>query len=166
MAPTHEQLNYRDLKNSLPIDLKLRDEKCETCCLAKTIKTPVSKQSENKASRAGERIFTDVVGPITPATVDGFRYFVTFIDDYSSHACVNFMRHKNQALQKLKRILLKMVLLAYYGLTKALSIQTKVLNSFIPTRKSSEKTLFLKLRNRMVSQSDTTEQLLKLLEVL
>ena len=29
-------------------------------------------------------------------------YFVTFYDDYSSHACVKFMRHKNQALHKFK----------------------------------------------------------------
>ena len=66
-------LNYRDLKNSLPMDLKLHDEICETCCLAKTTKTPVPKQNENKASKAGERIFTDVVGPITPLGVDGFH---------------------------------------------------------------------------------------------
>ena len=84
------------------MDLKLHDEKCETCCLAKTTKTPVPKQNENKASKAGERVFTYVVGPITPSNVDGFCYFVTFIDDYSSYACVKFMRHKNQALQKVK----------------------------------------------------------------
>ena len=95
-------LNYRDLNNSLPIDLKLHDEKCETCCLAKITKTPVAKQKENKASKARERVFTDVVGPIAPSSVDGFRYFVTFIDDYSSHACVKFMRHKNEALQNFK----------------------------------------------------------------
>ena len=41
-------LNYRDLKNSLPMDLKLHDEKCETCYLAKTTKTPVRKQNEKK----------------------------------------------------------------------------------------------------------------------
>ena len=84
------------------MDLKFHDEKCETCCLAETTKTPVPKQNENKASKAGERVFTGVVGPITPSSVDGFPYFVTFIDDYSSHACVKFMRHKNQALQKFK----------------------------------------------------------------
>ena len=96
-------LNYRDLNNSLPMDLTLHDEKCETCCLAKTTKTPVPKQNGIKASKAGERVFTDVVDPIKPSSVDGFRYFVTFIDDYSSHACVKFMRHKNQALQKFKK---------------------------------------------------------------
>ena len=87
------------------MDLKLHDEKYETCSLAKTTKIPVLKQNENKASKAGERVFTDVVGPMTPSSVDGFRYFVIFIDDYSSHACVKFMRHKNQALQKFKEYL-------------------------------------------------------------
>ena len=37
-------LNYRHLKNSLPMDLKLHDEKCERCCLAKTTKTAVPKK--------------------------------------------------------------------------------------------------------------------------
>ena len=36
-------LNYRDLKISLPKDLKLHDEKYKTCCLAKITKTPVPK---------------------------------------------------------------------------------------------------------------------------
>ena len=87
------------------MDLKLHDEKFETCCLAKTTETPVPKQNENKALKAGERVFTDVVGLITPSSVDGFRYFFTFIDDNSSHAYVKFMRHKNQALQKFKEYL-------------------------------------------------------------
>ena len=96
-------LSYRDLKNSLPMDLMLHEEKFETCCLAKTTKNPVPKQNKNKASKAGERVFTDFVGPITPPSVDGFRYFVTFIDDCSSHACFKFMRHKHQAL-KLQKV--------------------------------------------------------------
>ena len=75
---------------------------CETCDLGKITKTPVLKQNENKASNFRERIFSDVVGPITPSSKDGFRYFVTFIDEYSSHACVKFMRYKNQVLQKFK----------------------------------------------------------------
>ena len=63
--------------------------------------------NENKASKAGERVFTDVVGPITPSSVDGFRSSVTFFDDYSPHACVKFMRHKNQALQRFKEYLVE-----------------------------------------------------------
>ena len=52
-----------------------------------------------------ENDFFDVVGPITPSSVDRFCYFVTLIDDFSSHACVTFMRHKNQALQKFQECL-------------------------------------------------------------
>ena len=87
------------------MDAKLPDEERGTCCLVKTTKTPVPKQNENRASKAGERVFTDVVGPITPSNVDGFGFFVAFIDDYSSNACVKFMRHKKEALQKFKEYL-------------------------------------------------------------
>ena len=102
---TMGHLKYRDLKKSLSMVLKHHDEKCETCCLAKATKPPVPKQNENKTSKAGETVSTDVVGPIMPSSVDGFRYFVGLIDDYSSHACVKFMWHKNQALQKYKEYL-------------------------------------------------------------
>ena len=34
-----------------------------------------------------------------------FRYFVTYIDDYSSHAYAKFLRHKNQALQNFEEYL-------------------------------------------------------------
>ena len=98
-------LKYRDLKNSVPIELNDENAKCETCCLAKIVKTAVPKQTENKASRPFERVFTDVVGPITPSSVDGFRYFVTFIDEHSSYACVKFMRNKNEVYQKFKEYL-------------------------------------------------------------
>ena len=97
-------LNYRDLKNSLSMDQSLHDEKCETFCLAKTNKTPVPKQNENKASKAGERVFIDVVGPITPSSVDGFGNFVIFMDEYSSHAFVRFMRHKKSSSAKIQRV--------------------------------------------------------------
>ena len=135
------------------------------CCLAKTPETPVPKQIENNASKAGERVFTDVAGPITPSSTDGFRYFVTFIDEYSSHASVKFMRHKNKLYKSSRNTLMKMVLLAYYSLTMEPSIRTKVSNSFVPITISSEKTLFLKLLKRMVLQIDTAEQWLKLLKV-
>ena len=85
------------------MDLKLHGEKCETCYLAKTTKTHVPIQKENKASKAGEGIITDVVGPMTPSGIDGFRSFVNLIDEYSSYACVMFMRHKNQELQNFKK---------------------------------------------------------------
>ena len=84
-------LNYSDLKKSLPRDLKNPDEEIESCCLAKTTKTAWPKQSENEASKAREIILNHAVGPITPSSADACRYFVTFIDENSSHACLKFL---------------------------------------------------------------------------
>ena len=98
------QVNYRNLKFSLSKNIGEVSEKCETCCLAKISKISVPKVSEHKSTKACERVFTDVVGPIMPSSKDGFRHFVTFVDQYSSHACVKFMKHKNQVLQKFQRV--------------------------------------------------------------
>ena len=97
-------LNYKDFirKNSLPRDLKVSDEKCESS-LSKTSKSPVPKQSENEASKARESVFTNVVGPITASNVDGFGYFVTFIDKHRLNACVKFTQYKNQAFERFKQ---------------------------------------------------------------
>ena len=71
-------LNCRDLKQTVPIELKNADEKCETCCVAKIVKTPVPNRTENKATKVLERVYADVFGPITPSSVDGYQYFVVY----------------------------------------------------------------------------------------
>ena len=78
------------------------------------------KQTENKSPKPLETVFFDFVGPITASGVDGFRYFVTFIDEYSSHACANFIRDKNQVCT-----LPTTVLQLYFGQTLTRSIRTK-----------------------------------------
>ena len=98
-------LNYRDLQDSVPTELKDESAKCETCCLAKVLNTPFPKQIENKAFRSLERVLTDVVAPITPSSIDHFCFLVTLMDEFRSYACVKFMRTKNEAYQQIKAYL-------------------------------------------------------------
>ena len=78
-------LNYRDFKNSAAIELENTNETCDTCRSAKTGRTPVPNEIKNREWKRLELVFTDIVGPITRSSVDGFRYFVTFIDENSYH---------------------------------------------------------------------------------
>ena len=96
------------------------------------------------------------MGPVTPSSVDGFRYFVTFIDEYSSHACGKFMRTKNEVYRKFKDYLPTTVLHVYCGQTMAPSIQTESLRNFVLTTKSKVNTQ-PRLVYKLALSSDTHE---------
>ena len=44
-------------------------------------------------------IYTDVGGPITPRSCEGYRFWLVIVDDFSHFPWVYFMKHKNEALQ-------------------------------------------------------------------
>ena len=47
----------------------------------------------------------DLVGPITPASVSGFKYFLTVVDQYSSFKIVCFLKAKSNAMDAVKELL-------------------------------------------------------------
>ena len=61
---------------------KLSQFLCEACQVGKTSKLPFS-SSVFRSSRVLERIHCDVWGPAPVVSVQGFRFYVVFIDNYS-----------------------------------------------------------------------------------
>ena len=51
--------------------------------------------------RGGVVIHTYICGPFTP-TVGGYKYFITFIDDYSRYGFVELIREKFDSLEAFK----------------------------------------------------------------
>ncbi|KAK8704987.1 hypothetical protein V6N13_048598 [Hibiscus sabdariffa] len=47
-------------------------------------------------------IHSDVCGPMNTQARGGFRYFITFTDDFSRYGYIYLMRHKSEALEKFK----------------------------------------------------------------
>ena len=47
-------------------------------------------------------IHTDICGPLTPLTMGGYKYFITFIDDYSSYGFVEIIHEKSKSLEAFK----------------------------------------------------------------
>lgn len=63
---------------------------CEPCVQGKlTVDKPKSK-------RPLELIHSDVCGPVKPETIEGFKYFTTFIDDYTHFVVVYLMKNKSE----------------------------------------------------------------------
>ena len=77
---------------------------CSTCTLSKM--TQFRNKSLNpKATKILEVVHTDIVGPITPASKDGFRYGLSFIDDYSGYIYVYLLKQKSDSIKAMKKFL-------------------------------------------------------------
>ena len=70
--------------------------------------------SDNKANQKLERVYSDVIGPVSPSSIGGNRYAMCFINEFSGYAVVKFMKYKTQALQTFKEYV------AQYGQPKFL----------------------------------------------
>ena len=68
---------------------------CETCLLSKQTRTPFPKNTANRASRCGELIHSDIWGPAPVETNKGFRYFASFVDDFSRFTTVYLLKRKS-----------------------------------------------------------------------
>lgn len=79
---------------------------CRTCVLGKSCRKSRSKRSKETTAvlEPLERTFTDVVGPITPPSISGARYFITLMDDYSGYSLLRFIRRKSQATETIQEM--------------------------------------------------------------
>lgn len=73
---------------------------CDSCTAGKQSRLKFNKHKESKSSRPLQLIHTDVCGPMSSATHDGFRYFVSFIDDFTHFVVVYLIRNKHEVLSK------------------------------------------------------------------
>ncbi|XP_022014149.1 uncharacterized protein LOC110913635 [Helianthus annuus] len=63
---------------------------CETCHRAKQVRVPFP-LSEHKTKNVGDIVHLDVWGPYKVTSRDGFKYFLTVVDDYSRAVCVEVL---------------------------------------------------------------------------
>ncbi|KAJ9567120.1 hypothetical protein OSB04_003086 [Centaurea solstitialis] len=73
----------------------------ESCLSGKMTKEPFNKDNE-RASDLLEIVHTDVCGPFSHEAGGGYRYFITFTDDFSRYGYVYLMRHKSESFEKFR----------------------------------------------------------------
>ena len=49
-----------------------------------------------------ELVYSDILGPFEVPSLNGSRYAIRFIDEYSKHSVVEFMSKKSHAFEKFK----------------------------------------------------------------
>lgn len=75
---------------------------CKPCVLGKQTQKLFTVREGKRSSRVLELIHSDECGPISPVGLDGVRYFVTFIDDWSHFVMVYLIESKSEVFEHFK----------------------------------------------------------------
>jgi len=71
---------------------------CDACALTKAKQRGVSKTTETKATKPGQRVFLDCSGPF-PESVGGNQYQAQAVDDATHEGFVGFLKRRSQLCQ-------------------------------------------------------------------
>lgn len=85
----------------LPKIVKPQNTVCKECQFGKQVRTSF-KSIPEKSNNALDLIHTDLCGPTRTKSLQGDRYFMLIIDDYSRMCWVTFLGEKSEALGKFK----------------------------------------------------------------
>jgi hypothetical protein len=96
-------LNYRSLQNlckenmvtGLPM-VSCRDGVCSGCVLGKHHRDSFEKRASWHASAPLQLVHSDLCGPLPVVSFSGYKYFLTFIDDFSRRTWVYFLKLKSE----------------------------------------------------------------------
>ena len=81
----------------------LPDPICEPCIAGKQHRSHVSRLASHHASGPLQLVHSDVHGPLPVQSRNGYKYWITFIDDYSRHWSVMALRKKSDAFAAFKQ---------------------------------------------------------------
>jgi len=92
----------RLIKEGILHDLDFSD--FDTCvdCVKGKLTVKVRNTGTNRSDNVLELIHTDICGPITPTSMGGYKYFITFIDDYSRFGWIDLLQENSSSLDAFK----------------------------------------------------------------
>jgi hypothetical protein len=74
---------------------------CKGRALGKNVKGSFP-SSDNRSKEILDLIHSDVCGPMNVASLNGYLYYVLFIDDHSRKTWIYFLKNKDGVLEKFK----------------------------------------------------------------
>ena len=75
---------------------------CESCMMGKQTRKPHKSTNRITSFKPGEKIHSDVCGPVNIESPRGTRYFLVFKDECTSFRKVYFLRHKSEVFNRFK----------------------------------------------------------------
>ena len=99
LIPLKKILDQSDIDISKEDISNYIDNICEICLLSKYNRSIHKRPIDETDFDIGERIHSDIGGPISPKTFDGYIYYITFLDKKSRYLHVILLKSKDQAYQ-------------------------------------------------------------------
>lgn len=96
----HRRLGHINRYSLKLLGLPYSKEICKSCIEGKSTRKPFYK-SKSKSVKIGQLIHTDIAGPISQPTPEGYKFFQVMIDDYSHFLIVKLLKSKNEAEQNI-----------------------------------------------------------------
>ncbi|CAH9142653.1 unnamed protein product [Cuscuta epithymum] len=99
LLEAHYRLGHPSLtlmKQIYPQFSKVSSIQCESCEFAKHHRTSLSPRLNKRANAPFDLVHTDVWGACPVVSKSGFKYFVTFVDDYSRMTWLFFMKYRSE----------------------------------------------------------------------
>ncbi|MBW0535336.1 hypothetical protein O181_075051 [Austropuccinia psidii MF-1] len=97
--PWHQQLGHPGNQMIKSMGLPTQSAPCSICDLNKIHKKSFNHQFE-KENKPLDCVHIDLVGPISPSSLSGNRYFLTVVDQSTSFKIVWLLKHKSEALKQ------------------------------------------------------------------
>ena len=73
--------------------------KCDTSELNNAIYKAVPEDNVDRANNALDFVHIDILGPVTPVSVDNHRLAISFVDSFSRYSKVYFIKTRDECLQ-------------------------------------------------------------------
>ncbi|GKA11317.1 retrovirus-related pol polyprotein from transposon TNT 1-94 [Tanacetum coccineum] len=89
-------LARKDLVRGLPRLRFEKDHLCSACQLGKSKKYSHKPKTENTNMEVFHTLYMDLCGPMRVQSIDGKKYILVIVDDYSRFTWVNFFRSKDE----------------------------------------------------------------------
>ncbi|WRX07954.1 Integrase [Theobroma cacao] len=99
---TMKLLKSNNLVTKLPSIYEHTDV-CEVCQLGKQTRLPFPLKSTKRAYEKLELIHSNVCGPMSAESLNGSKYFVLFIDDYTRLTWIYFIKFKSDVFSVFKK---------------------------------------------------------------
>ncbi|KAJ9542601.1 hypothetical protein OSB04_029107 [Centaurea solstitialis] len=94
---TINQLAKTGLVTGLPTLRFTKEQLCSACEMGKIKKSSHKLKVEHNTSKPLQLLHMDLCGPMRVQSINGRKYVLVIVDDFSRYTCVNFLRSKDGA---------------------------------------------------------------------